>query len=535
MPTNALATRFGGGAKYRVYARDVSKVLCHRHKDGGEQYLLQWKSTPGALPSQAICSWHPLAELVDTLHHVQKYLETIASRSEQPVARGNFLANRKRKEPGGDPLPPQSGGLFTPSDSLKSSSREGSVTSISSDVVEDDPQVYNGVLQRKAGRITAKKPRSRLTPVSHVEATKLPTKAMLRAAANADIDGAARLIRNVFIDKLKSVNNVMLENHVDNTTPSLDFDFIPEYVMRDGTWRVSEEFNAGCGHPCRPNMGQNIGCEYTRQCDCLEYAQVEEGRAASSTNPQVQQRYREYLQQKKKGEVPDGAGLPKRFPYHYSRAPGVPQTLVAFYRESRSPIYECNDKCNCGPLCKSRVVQKGRRVPLIIFKTPNRGWGIKCGEDLIKGEFIDTYLGEVITNAEADERELRGGRAKASYLYSLDKFVGDDPELTEDTCFVVDGQYMGSVTRFMNHSCEPNCRQYTVSYNKHDLRVYDLAFFAYEDIPAGTELTFDYMDKDEEEEEEVLRKRAEAAVDPGNQDWGHCNCGAKKCRGYLWV
>lgn len=209
--------------------------------------------------------------------------------------------------------------------------------------------------------------------------------------------------------------------------------------------------------------------------------------------------------------------------------------MQAFYREERHPIYECNLNCNCGPVCKSRVVQKGRRVPLTVFKTHNRGWGVYCDEDLIRGEFIDTYLGEVITNEETDRREAKAGKDKASYLYSLDKFVGDHDELTEDTCFVVDGQYMGGPTRFINHCCEPNCRQYTVSYNKHDLRVYDLAFFAYEDIKAGTELTFDYMDKDEEEEEDVIRKREEAANDPENVDKRPCNCGANKCRGYLWA
>jgi len=73
-----------------------------------------------------------------------------------------------------------------------------------------------------------------------------------------------------------------------------------------------------------------------------------------------------------------------------------------------------------------------------------------------------------------------------------------------------------------------------VSYNKHDLKIYDLAFFAYENIPAGTELTFDYMDKDEEEEEEAIKKRAAAAADPENEDMKPCNCGAVKCRGYLW-
>jgi histone-lysine N-methyltransferase SUV39H len=191
--------------------------------------------------------------------------------------------------------------------------------------------------------------------------------------------------------------------------------------------------------------------------------------------------------------------------------------LVSFYREQRHPIYECNPNCACGPGCKSRVVQKGRKVPLTIFKTPNRGWGVRCDEELIQGEFVDTYIGEIITNEEAGRREKTGSVDKQSYLYSLDKWINDEyPDLTEDTCYVVDGQYMGGPTRFINHSCEPNCRQYTVSYDKNNPRVYDIAFFAVTNIPAGTELTFDYQDLDEVEEDVAVATREAKLRDPAN-------------------
>ena len=367
-----------------------------------------------------------------------------------------------------------------------------------------------------------------------INATKLPTLQMQQAAANAPVAAAQYMIRDAFFHKLKEVPGVRLENLVDATTPSLDFTFIRKFVLREGTYRADQETNEGCQKPCQPNMGQHMGCEYTKLCTCLEYAAVDEGKLKAAN----EQLYRGYMTKKKSNAFIATAGLPKRFPYLKPKPDpksNIPSTLVPFYGEHRHAIYECNVNCNCGSICKSRVVQKGRVVPLTIFKTANRGGGVKCDEDLVKGEFIDTYLGEVITNDEADRRETAAGKDKASYLYSLDKFVGDDEYLTEDTCFVVDGQRMGGPTRFINHSCEPNCRQYTVSYNKHDLRVYDLAFFAYENIPKGTELTFDYMDKDEEEEEAVIRKREEAARDPENADQRPCNCGATKCRGYLWV
>jgi len=351
-------------------------------------------------------------------------------------------------------------------------------------------------------------------------------------AAKAPVAQAEKAIRKAFYNKLSRLPSVSLENTIDTSTPSLDFTFIREYILGSGVYRAPFETAQGCLKPCKPNMGGFCGCEYPRLCACLEFAAVHM-EVLEKSEPE---RFQAYQRMQAGGPVIDTTGMPKRFPYHKAKGEGIPQTLVGHHLESRNAIYECNAKCNCGPVCKSRVVQKGRKVPLTIFKTANRGWGLRCKEDLVRGEFIDTYLGEVITNQEADLRESQtNGLSKSSYLYSLDKFVGDDPNLTYDNCYVVDGEKMGGVTRFINHSCEPNCRQFTVSYNKHDLRVYDLAFFALEDIPAGRELTFDYVDPNEEEEDEIVRKREEAANDPNNIDKIRCNCGAARCRGYLWV
>jgi [histone H3]-lysine9 N-trimethyltransferase SUV39H len=407
--------------------------------------------------------------------------------------------------------------------------RSASVFSSSSGETEkNDTYVYNGVLERREGRIIAKKSKH---VKAKINAATLPTIEMRQEASATSVVQAEKAIRGAFHGKVRRVPMLNLENKLDSSTPSLDFKFIKEYQLTEGVHQMDLGAWVGCERPCRPNMGSHCGCELPSECLCLEYAAVNEPVLAAK-EPEL---FQKYMRMKAEGHIVETQGLPKRFPYHKAQDPSKPQTLVQFYREQRHPIYECNVKCHCGPVCKSRVVQKGRKVPLTIFKTKDRGWGVYCNEELIAGEFIDTYLGEVITNEEADRREAATGKEKSSYLYSLDKFIGDDEELTEDTCYVVDGQYMGGPTRFINHSCEPNCRQYTVSYNKHDLRLYDLAFFATEYIPPGTELTFDYMDKDEEEEEEVLRKREEAARDPSNTELKPCNCGASKCRGYLWV
>lgn len=44
-------------------------------------------------------------------------------------------------------------------------------------------------------------------------------------------------------------------------------------------------------------------------------------------------------------------------------------------RENNSAINECNERCSCGMDCPNRVMQRGRKIPLEIFKTENKGWG----------------------------------------------------------------------------------------------------------------------------------------------------------------
>jgi histone-lysine N-methyltransferase SUV39H len=343
---------------------------------------------------------------------------------------------------------------------------------------------------------------------------------MTRAARNAKVDTALTYIRAEYVRRLKKVPGapIHLYNVVDSSTPSLRFKYIREYVLQEGVHRAETEAQVGC-QKCSPHMGRSIGCEYTKKCDCLEYAAVDESRI---TDPEMIAQYENY-----KLNGGDTTGFPKKFPY-FAEGTKIQRTgcLVPFYLNSRRPIYECNDKCKCGRYCRNKNVQFGRTVEVEIFKTSaGRGWGLRCKEDLHEGQFIDTYRGEVITDSEATRREEASSKAKASYLYSLDKFA-DTENLKEEDLYVVDGEFMGGPTKFINHCCEPNCRQYTVSYNKHDCKVYDIAFFACRFISAGEELTFDYLDKDEDEGEE-MEEPGEGAIP--------CLCGAKKCRKWLWT
>jgi histone-lysine N-methyltransferase SUV39H len=345
---------------------------------------------------------------------------------------------------------------------------------------------------------------------------------MLATAQSARIDTTLRYIRAEYVRRLNKVPGepIHLVNTVDASTPSLRFRFISDYVLQEGVHRASKDAQVGCMQ-CSPHMGRDIGCEYTKKCDCLEYAAVDESRIIGLDMKAAYEH----------AKANDGPmmGFPKKFPY-FAEGTKVERAgcLVPFYLGSRRAIYECNEKCHCGPKCRNKNVQFGRSVEVEIFRTSGgRGWGLRCKQDLHEGQFIDTYRGEVITDAEATQRENTSSKAKASYLYELDKFR-ESEGLAQKDLYVVDGEFMGGPTKFINHCCEPNCRQYTVSYNKHDCRIYDIAFFACRFIPAGEELTFDYLDKDEDE-------AMDEAMDEPGEDAIKCLCGAAKCRKWLWT
>uniref|UniRef100_A0AAX7U215 Euchromatic histone-lysine N-methyltransferase 1b n=1 Tax=Astatotilapia calliptera TaxID=8154 RepID=A0AAX7U215_ASTCA len=172
--------------------------------------------------------------------------------------------------------------------------------------------------------------------------------------------------------------------------------------------------------------------------------------------------------------------------------------LPEFCREEPPLIFECNHACSCWRTCKNRVVQNGLRTRLQLFRTSKKGWGVQALQDIPQGTFVCEYVGEIISEAEAEMRQ------NDAYLFSL-----DDKDL-----YCIDARFYGNISRFLNHMCEPNlfaCRVFT----KHqDLRFPHIAFFASENIKAGEELGFNYGDHFWEVKSKVFS----------------CECGSSKCR-----
>ena len=165
-------------------------------------------------------------------------------------------------------------------------------------------------------------------------------------------------------------------------------------------------------------------------------------------------------------------------------------------------MYECGIHCGCDPSkCLHRVVQKGSKCSLCIFKTLRKGWGVKTLKDVERGTFVAEYSGEVITKQESDRRSLTEEYKSKGMTY----FFQIDHQLT------IDGTKIGNEARFFNHSCQPNMDVFHVitDINHHH---HKLAFFANCRIKAGEELTFEYQLK-------------------GNTYMGKtCECGSAGCK-----
>ncbi|KAI9297423.1 SET domain-containing protein [Neoconidiobolus thromboides FSU 785] len=184
-------------------------------------------------------------------------------------------------------------------------------------------------------------------------------------------------------------------------------------------------------------------------------------------------------------------------------------------------IYECNSRCACSKDCQFRVVQKGRTVRLQVFKTKNKGWGIKALDFIPEGRFVEEYVGEVITDEVAEERGKKYDSRGLTYLFDLDFSNGP----TGDCEYVIDAFKYGNLSHFFNHSCDPNIAVIPVLIDNQNISLHRLAFFSIRDIYPDEEVCFDYSfgveSHTESANKEVLKSKYP------------CYCRSSNCRGIV--
>jgi hypothetical protein len=126
-------------------------------------------------------------------------------------------------------------------------------------------------------------------------------------------------------------------------------------------------------------------------------------------------------------------------------------------------------------------------------------FALRC---IAKGSRIIEYAGERVSSAELDAR-----------------YTDDTPESRHTLVFHVSGDtyidaaHGGNESRFVNHSCDPNCETYLFRG-----RIFVRAI---KDIEPGVELTYDYA---LELEDEPL---------PTWESLYACRCEAARCRGTM--
>ena len=118
---------------------------------------------------------------------------------------------------------------------------------------------------------------------------------------------------------------------------------------------------------------------------------------------------------------------------------------------------------------------------------PGKGQGLYAVVPIKKGDFILEYVGKRVPSSVADTMTTR-------YLFEIDEK------------WTIDGSERSNAARYINHSCDPNCE---VFIEKGKIMIY-----AIKNIPAGTELNYDYG---EEYFDEFLKPVG-------------CRCGTKVCK-----
>ena len=146
------------------------------------------------------------------------------------------------------------------------------------------------------------------------------------------------------------------------------------------------------------------------------------------------------------------------------------------------------------------VAKTGRRIQ--VRRSGVHGKGVFALQDIAEGDMVAEYVGEVISWDEAQDRHPHDPAQPNHTFY-----------FHVDADRVIDANFGGNASRWINHACEPNCET--------DEREGRIFIMALRDIAQGEELNYDYGLMLEERYTPKLK-----AEYP-------CWCGAPSCRGTL--
>ena len=172
-------------------------------------------------------------------------------------------------------------------------------------------------------------------------------------------------------------------------------------------------------------------------------------------------------------------------------------------RDESCVLFACQEECqNCRPNCCNQRIGRKQWKSVEVFDAGPKGRGLRAKEDIRKGEFIIEYVGRAIRKQYLEGLFRRYKTERMLYIMSLSNDV------------YIDARKKGCVARYINHSCQPNCKvdRWRVQ------GISRASIFAVRDIAKGEEFSFDYQ---------WSRKKGRAPT--------KCHCLSPKCRGTLEV
>ncbi|CAI2355697.1 unnamed protein product [Caenorhabditis sp. 36 PRJEB53466] len=171
---------------------------------------------------------------------------------------------------------------------------------------------------------------------------------------------------------------------------------------------------------------------------------------------------------------------------------------------NRAMLMECPETC-CRN-CQNQRFKKKEYANLEAFNTGTaKGCGLRATGPIKKGSFLIEYVGEVMNKKDYERRKkeyARNGNQRHHYFFDT---VG----------FTIDATRSGNISRFANHSCDPNTiaeKWFVPRTRGNMLRI---GFFALRDIVTDEEITFDYQ------------------FENYGKDAQKCYCGASVCKGII--
>jgi len=127
---------------------------------------------------------------------------------------------------------------------------------------------------------------------------------------------------------------------------------------------------------------------------------------------------------------------------------------------------------------KMKAIPIGER--LVARRSHIHGWGLFTKIDVMKHDPVVEYMGEVICRAIGDKREkdYEVSGEGSCYMFRL------------DLNRIVDATKIGSMARFMNHSCDPNAYARIIDVENEKASEKKIVVIANRNISAGEEITY---------------------------------------------